>query len=317
MRYETLGAAGPQVPALILGCGNFGGIGSPKQFRGKGDSRDAAFEIMDAARAGGITMFDTANAYAGGSSEQWIGEWLADRRARNDIAVTTKVGGPTDAGSGLSRDHIRGQIDASLTRLGVERVALYLAHGPDETVPIEETIGAFEELVEAGKIGAYGVSNVTAAQLAAATTAGRPVNVQNGYNLFDRQEQAELWPICATEGVGFSAYSPLAGGLLTGKHRAGQPYAAGSRMALRPPELTDLSLDSAFQALRRLTEIADGYGVPLTTLALAWVLTDPGVTAAVVGPRSEEHLKPMLAAVELDLTPERRAELVTAINPGA
>src|SRR6185437_15913638 len=134
----------------------------------------------------------------------------------------------------------------SLTRLGVERVALYLAHGPDETVPIEETIGAFEELVEAGKIGAYGVSNVTAAQLAAATTAGRPVNVQNGYNLFDRQEQAELWPICATEGVGFSAYSPLAGGLLTGKHRAGQPYAAGSRMALRPPELTDLSLDSAF-----------------------------------------------------------------------
>jgi len=317
MRYETLGAAGPQVPALILGCGNFGGIGSPMQFRGKGDSRDAAFEIMDAARAGGITMFDTANAYAGGSSEQWIGEWLADRRARNDIAVTTKVGGPTDAGSGLSRDHIRGQIDASLTRLGVERVALYLAHGPDETVPIEETIGAFEELIEAGKIGAYGVSNVTAAQLAAATTAGRPVNVQNGYNLFDRQEQAELWPICATEGVGFSAYSPLAGGLLTGKHRAGQPYAAGSRMALRPPELTDLSLDSAFQALPRLTEIADGYGVPLTTLALAWVLTDPGVTAAVVGPRSEEHLKPMLAAVELDLTPERRAELVTAINPGA
>jgi len=316
MRYETLGAAGPQVPALILGCGNFGGIGSPKQFRGKGDSRDAAFEIMDAARAGGITMFDTANAYAGGSSEQWIGEWLADRRARNDIAVTTKVGGPTDVGSGLSRDHIRGQIDASLTRLGVERVALYLAHGPDETVPIEETIGAFEELVEAGKIGAYGVSNVTAAQLAAATTAGRPVNVQNGYNLFDRQEQAELWPICATEGVGFSAYSPLAGGLLTGKHRAGQPYAVGSRMALRPPELTDLSLDSAFQALPRLAEIADGYGVPLTTLALAWVLTDPGVTAAVVGPRSEEHLKPMLAAVELDLTPERRAELVTAINPG-
>ncbi|MFC0541351.1 aldo/keto reductase [Kutzneria chonburiensis] len=317
MRYETLGAAGPQVPALILGCGNFGGIGSPKQFRGKGDSRDAAFEIMDAARAGGITMFDTANAYAGGLSEQWIGEWLADRRASNAIAVTTKVGGPTDAGSGLSRDHIRGQIDASLKRLGVERVALYLAHGPDETVPIEETIGAFEELVEAGKIGAYGVSNVTAAQLSAATTAGRPVNVQNGYNLFDRQAQAELWPVCAAEGVGFSAYSPLAGGLLTGKHRAGQPYAAGSRMALRPPELTDLSLDSAFQALPRLTEIADGYGVPLTTLALAWVLTDPGVTAAVVGPRSEEHLKPMLAAVDLALTPEQRAELVTAINPGA
>jgi aryl-alcohol dehydrogenase-like predicted oxidoreductase len=287
------------------------------QFRGKGDNRDAAFEIMDAARGIGITMFDTANAYSGGISEQWIGEWLADRHAHNDIAVTTKVGGPTDAGSGLSREHIRGQIDASLRRLGVERVALYLAHGPDETVPIEETIGTFEELVAAGKIGSYGVSNVTAAQLSAATVAGRPVNVQNGYNLFDRQAQAELWPICAAEGVGFSAYSPLAGGLLTGKHRAGQPYAAGSRMALRPPELTDLSLDSAFQALPRLAAIADGYGVPLTTLALAWVLTDPGVTAAVVGPRSEEHLKPMVAAVDLVLTAEQRAELVTAINSGA
>ncbi|HEY0495372.1 MAG TPA: aldo/keto reductase [Kutzneria sp.] len=317
MRYETLGAAGPRVPALVLGCGNFGGIGSPVRFRGKGDNRDAAFEIMDAARASGITMFDTADAYAGGISEQWIGEWLADRQAHHDIAVTTKVGGPTDAGSGLSRDHIRGQLDASLRRLGVERVALYLAHGPDETVPIEETVGTFEELVAAGKIGSYGVSNVTAAQLSAATAAGRPVNVQNGYNLFDRQSQAELWPVCAAEGVGFSAYSPLAGGLLTGKHRAGQPYAPGSRMALRPPELTDLSLDNAFRALPKLAEIADGYGVPLTTMALAWVLTDPGVTAAVVGPRSEGHLKPMVAAVDLTLTPQQRAELVTAINSGA
>ena len=317
MRYETLGAAGPRVPALILGCGNFGGIGSPKQFRGKGDNRDAAFETMDAARAGGITMFDTADAYAGGISEQWIGEWLADRRAHNDIAVTTKVGGPTDAGSGLSREHIRGQIDASLRRLGVARVALYLAHGPDETVPIEETVGTFEELVAAGKIGSYGVSNVTAAQLSAATAVGRPVNVQNGYNLFDRSAQDELWPICAAEGVGFSAYSPLAGGLLTGKHRAGQPYAAGSRMALRPPELTDLTVDNALRSLPRLTEIADGYGVPLTTLALAWALTDPGLTSAVVGPRSEEHLKPMLAAVDLVLTPEQRAELVTVTNSTA
>ncbi|MEV6603987.1 aldo/keto reductase [Kutzneria sp. NPDC051319] len=317
MRYETLGAAGPQVPALILGCGNFGGIGSPIQFRGKGDSRDAAFGTMDAARDSGITMFDTADAYAGGISEQWIGEWLADRKAHNDIAVTTKVGGPTDAGSGLSRDHIRGQIDASLARLGVERVALYLAHGPDETVPIEETIGTFDELVAAGKIGAYGVSNVTAAQLSAATAVGRPVNVQNGYNLFDRLTQQDLWPVCRAGGVGFSAYSPLAGGLLTGKHRAGQPYAAGSRMALRPPELTDLSVDSAFRALPKLAELADGYGVPLTTLALAWVLTDPGVTSAVVGPRSPEHLKPLVAAVDLDLTADQRTELATVSNSNA
>jgi len=313
MRYETVGAAGPRVPAVILGCGNFGGIGSPEQFRGKGDSRDTAFEVMDAARESGVSMFDTADAYAGGDSERWIGEWLASRRAHGEIALTTKVGGPVDLGRGLSRDHIRRQIDASLARLGVERIELYLAHGPDDSVPIEETVGAFEELVRAGKIGAYGVSNVDADQLRAATGAGSPVNVQNGYNLFDRLGQAEVLQACADKGVGFTAYSPLAGGLLTGKHRGGEPYQAGSRMALRPPELTDLTLDRAFEALPRLTEIADGHGVSLTTLALAWVLTDPGVTAAVVGPRSAEHLRPLVAAAELALTAEQRAEVVAAI----
>ncbi|MFI9381785.1 aldo/keto reductase [Kutzneria sp. NPDC052558] len=313
MRYETLGAAGPRVSALILGCGNFGGIGSPAQFRGKGDSRDTAFEVMDAARESGVSMFDTADAYAGGDSEQWIGEWLADRRAYDDIALTTKVGGPVDHGRGLSHDHIRHQVDASLGRLGVERIALYLAHGPDDSVPIEETVGAFEELVRAGKIGAYGVSNVDAGQLAATTAAGAPVNVQNGYNLFDRLGQNEVLKACVDRGVGFSAYSPLAGGLLTGKHRGGEPYQAGSRMALRPPELTDLTVERAFESLPRLAEIAAGHGVSLTTLALAWVLTDPAVTAAVVGPRSPEQLRPLVAAAEMALTDEQRAEIVAAL----
>ena len=311
MRYETLGAAGPRVPALILGCGNFGGIGSPAEFLGKGDNRDTAFEVMDAAREGGVSMFDTADAYAGGLSEQWIGEWLASRRAHGEIAVTTKVGGPVDGGSGLSRAHIRRQIEASLSRLGVERVELYLAHGPDDSVPIEETLGTFDELAREGKIGAYGVSNVDAGQLAAAVAAGSPVNVQNGYNLFDRLAQAEVLRM----DVGFTAYSPLAGGLLTGKHRAGEPYRAGSRMSLRPPVLTDLTMDRAFEALPRLTELAESHGVPLTTLALAWVLTDPDVTAAVVGPRSSEHLRPLLAAADLELTAEQRAEIVAAVSP--
>jgi aryl-alcohol dehydrogenase-like predicted oxidoreductase len=314
MRYETLGAAGPRVPALILGCGNFGGIGSPAEFRGKGDSRDAAFEVMDAARESGVSMVDTANAYAGGDSERWIGEWLASRNAYDEIAVTTKVGGPVDLGRGLSRDHIRGQIDASLARLGVDRVELYLAHGPDDSVPIEETIGTFDDLVREGKIGAYGISNVDAVQLSAAVGVGSPVNVQNGYNLFDRLAQAEVLVACRDKGVGFTAYSPLAGGLLTGKHRAGEPYRAGSRMALRPPELTDLSIDRAFEALPRLTEIADGHGVTLATLALAWVLTDPGVTAALVGPRSAEHLRPLVAAVDLELTAGQRAEIEATLG---
>ncbi|MFC0437799.1 aldo/keto reductase [Kutzneria buriramensis] len=314
MRYATVGEAGPLVPAVILGCGNFGGIGSPKEFLGKGDNRETAFEVMDAARESGVSMFDTADAYAGGLSEQWIGEWLASRNARDDVQITTKVGGPADGGRGLSRDHIRRQIAHSLKRLGVERVALYITHTTDDSVPIEETVGAFEELVAEGKIGAYGMSNFDAPGLAAALAVGRPVNVQNGYNLFDRRWASDMLALASSERVGFTAYSPLAGGLLTGKHRGGEPPAPGSRMALRPPELTDLTIERAFEVLPRLIELADAHGVSLTTLALAWVLTDPGVTAAVVGPRSAEHLKPMLAAVDLELTTAQRAELTAVVD---
>lgn len=150
--------------------------------------------MMDAARESSVSMFDTAGAYAGGDSERWIGEWLASRRAHGEIALTTKVGGPVAGGRGLSRAHLRRQIDASLSRLGVERIELYLAHGPDDSVPIEETVGAFDELVRAGKIGAYGVSNVDAGQLRAAADAGAPVNVQMDTTCSTGSARPRCWP---------------------------------------------------------------------------------------------------------------------------
>ncbi len=153
-------------PRVSLGCGNFGGIGSAPAFFGQGNSEEEAFEIMDAAWERGICWFDTADAYGGGASESFIGRWSAARRP-GGLLITTKVFNPVrgDDGHGLAPDRIRRQVVGSLQRLGVERIDLYLAHDPDPEIPIAETIGAFEELVAQGKIGAWGLSNFPASEL--------------------------------------------------------------------------------------------------------------------------------------------------------
>ncbi|HYS40665.1 MAG TPA: aldo/keto reductase [Pseudonocardiaceae bacterium] len=321
MRYETLGSPGLEVPVLFLGCGNFGGIGSLPELFGLGDDQETAFAVMDAALAAGVRMFDTANSYGGGVSEDWIGQWLASRGTRDDVLLTTKVAspvGPRPEDRGLSRAHIRTQIEASLGRLRTDRIDLYVAHGPDESTPIAETVAAFDELVREGKIGHYGLSNVDRAMLEEALAAVAelgvtgPVNLQCGYNLLDRAESASF-ELCARAGIGFTAYSPLAGGLLTGKYRVDQPPPPGSRLALRPPSFGDLSRDDLFAALGKLAVAADGYGMALATLALAWGLADPGVTALVVGPRSPAQLKTMCDAVDVRLTEAQRAELVRMV----
>jgi aryl-alcohol dehydrogenase-like predicted oxidoreductase len=304
------------VPVLFLGCGNFGGIGSLPELYGLGDDKEAAFALMDAALANGLRMFDTANSYGGGVSEDWIGQWLASRGARDEISLTTKVASPVGpAGQGLSRRHIRAQIEASLRRLRTDRVELYLAHEPDEGTPIEETVGAFAELVREGKIAHYGLSNYDRAglqqALAAADEMGvaRPVNLQCGYNLLDRAESAATFDVCARAGIAFTAYSPLAGGLLTGKYRAGQPIPPKSRLALRPPSFATMSIDDTFSVLEDLAAAADSYGLPLTTLALAWTLTDPAVTALLIAPRSPAQLTVMCDALAVELTDAERAAL--------
>jgi aryl-alcohol dehydrogenase-like predicted oxidoreductase len=277
---------------------------------------------MDAALAVGIRMFDTANSYGGGVSEDWIGEWLVSRGVRDEILLTTKVASPVgtgDADRGLSRRHIREQIEASLRRLRTDRVELYLAHEPDGSTPIAETVAAFAELVDEGKIGHYGLSNYDTAELdqamAAVTELGvvGPANLQCGYNMLDRSASA-TFDVCARSGIGFTAYSPLAGGLLTGKYQADQPPPAESRLALRPTAFSNLSLAEAFPALARLAAAADGHGLPLATLALAWVLTDPAVAALLIGPRSPEHLTAMAAAVDVELSDTDRAALVDLVT---
>ena len=299
MEHRPLGRSGIEVSRLILGCGNFGGIGSSPAFFGKGETEEQAFAIMDAAWAAGITTFDTADAYGGGRSETYIGNWLRSRGVRP--VLTTKTFNPMEEGAdhGLSRERIRRQIETSLERLRVRHVEIYLSHAMDPATPVEETAAAFDELRREDTIGAWGGSNVDAAWIEAA----RPAWIQNSYSLLERDDEAAVLPFCAREGIGYSPFSPLAGGWLTGKYRRGEEPPSGSRMTLRPGPYEHLRNDRTFDALATFASLADGHETTPAVLAFAWLLAQPQVTAVVVGPRSPEQLRPALDALELHLSP--------------
>jgi aryl-alcohol dehydrogenase-like predicted oxidoreductase len=316
MEQRELGRSGIEVSRVILGCGNFGGVGSSPAFFGQGIPRDEAFRIMDTGWELGLTTFDTADAYGGGRSETWIGEWLASKGSavRDGITIETKTLNPMGTGldRGLSRPRVRRQIETSLQRLGVGRIALYMAHGPDEETPQEETLRAFDELVRAGKIGAVGASNFAAEQLAEAVEISelegltRYESIQNSFSLLDRADVETVFPVCHEHGLGYEAYGPLAGGWLTGKYRRGAAYPEGSRMTQRPDSYLRYSDDSVFDALEAFEREALERGVSMAGLAIAWLLGVPEITAVVVGPTRAEQLEPVREAVSIELSsPER------------
>jgi aryl-alcohol dehydrogenase-like predicted oxidoreductase len=310
MELRELDATGIRVSRVILGCGNFGGIGSAPAFFGQGETREQAFAIMDAARAAGITTFDTADAYGGGRSETWIGEWLRARAVpRDEVVLSTKVFNPMGEGldCGLAPERVRRQLDSSLERLGVEHVDMYLTHDVDYETPLEETLATMDELVAAGKARAIGGSNVDVETLRRAL--GTYGWVQNEYSLLRREAELEVLPLCAEHELGFTPFSPLAGGWLTGKYRRGKPAPAGSRMATRPEGYPSLDDGRVFDGLDRLAAEGASRGVDSATLAFAWLLAQPGVTAVIVGPRRPGHLEPALRALELELAPDEAAEL--------
>jgi aryl-alcohol dehydrogenase-like predicted oxidoreductase len=304
---RPLGRSELTIPRVALGCGNFGGVGSAPELFGQGLSDDQAFELMDAAWALGIDHFDTADAYGGGRSERAIGRWIASRGVRPGL--TTKTYNPMEAGadSGLSAERIERQVESSLRRLGVDRVELYLAHEFDPYTRLGETIGAFEEAQAAGWIRAYGVSNFDSFQLEAATTVGSPQAIQNEHSLLASAEA--VLSVCAERRVAFSAFSPLAGGWLTGKYRRGEPFPAGSRMTQRPGPYEGLLTDRTFDALDRLRSFSDERGTSMAGTALAWLLADDRVTQVVVGPGRPEHLEPVREALARPLGADERAQL--------
>ena len=324
MEARPLGGTGIAITRIVLGCGNFGGIGSSPAFFGQGTSKDDAFQLMDAAWDRGVTTFDTADAYGGGRSESFIGEWLATKgpAVRDRIVIATKTFNPMDEGEdhGLGRARINRQIDASLRRLGVERVGLYLTHEFDPDTPQEETLEAFGGLIQAGKVGAVGASNFTAEQLAEAlelsALEGLPRYewVQNGLSLLDQGDIETIFPLVREHGLGYTPFSPLAGGWLTGKYRRGEPPPSGSRMTMRPEPYAGYSSDRVFDALEQLEREAAGRGVSMATLALAWALALPELTGIVVGPGRVDHLAPAFEALDLPLSPADRDRLTEVFS---
>ena len=317
MDQRPLGRSGFEVSRIVLGCGNFGGIGSAPQFFGQGESRDEAFALMDAAAELGVTAFDTADAYGGGRSERWIGEWLAER-GRADVVVATKVfhsveGDPADRG--LAPNRVRRQVEGSLRRLGRSALDLYMTHAWDGDTPIADTLAAFDELVSAGLVGAVGASNVGGDQLEEALAASaerglvRHEWVQNPYSLLDRTAERDVLPICEREGLGFTPFGPLEGGWLTGKYRRGRTPPPGSRMTTRPEAYAHLDTETVYRGIERLEAEAGRRGVEPAVLALAWVLSHPLVAGAIVGPRTPAQLAVAREALRLELSADERAEL--------
>jgi aryl-alcohol dehydrogenase-like predicted oxidoreductase len=320
MEHKSLGRTGLKVSRLGLGCGNFGGIGSDPRFYGQGESEAEAFALMDRALEMGINFFDTADAYGGGRSESFIGRWLKTKDAGvvDRILVSSKAFNPVGDGPndrGLSRRHLKRQVERSLKRLGIERLDLFLIHEPDPETPLEETLGALDDLIHAGKIHYIGASNIEAWRLAKSLGVSERAGlnrfewVQNGYSLLERAPEWEMLPLCAVEGLGFTPFSPLAGGWLTGKYSSADVFPAGSRMTLRPEPYAHLRNESTLRALRTFGERARERGVSMAALAIAWVLGHPRTTAAILGPRRPEHLDPAQEALSIHLSEEERRDL--------
>jgi aryl-alcohol dehydrogenase-like predicted oxidoreductase len=317
MNCRRLGSTGLKISRLGLGCGNFGGVGSAPAFFGMGETEEQARDLMDRAVDAGINFFDTANAYGGGRSETWIGRWLKAKGSavRQQLLLSSKVFNPVGPGPndrGLSRRHILQQVDASLARLQTDRLDMYLIHEPDPETPLDETLAALDHVVRMGKVLYVGASNIDAWRLARALwisdkrTLARFDWVQNSYSLLDRAAERELFPLCADQHVGYTAFSPLAGGWLTGKYRSGDAYPPGSRMTLRPEPYRHLVRDEIFRGLTALSDEARARGVDTGALALAWVLHHPRVDAAIIGPRNASHLDAALAAPAIELSqPDR------------
>jgi 1-deoxyxylulose-5-phosphate synthase len=284
------------IDRIVFGCGNFGGIGSSPSLRSAGDSEEQALQLLDHARRVGLRRFDTANTYGGGASETILGKWLGAQDAPfvRDAQIATKVGNPHGCPPGeapLSRTQIAYHLDQSLRRLGVERIDLYYIHEFDRVTPLEETLGAMTRALEAGKIARFGVSNASLSDVEAVRSLADSSfeYVQNEYNLLAAADARELIPYCAAHGLRYTAFSPLAGGFLTGKYRPGEAPPRGSRLAHAPEVCAGYSNEESFAAIEQLGRSAEARGETMAEAALRFVLDTPGVDGLIIAPRRIEH----------------------------
>jgi aryl-alcohol dehydrogenase-like predicted oxidoreductase len=310
MEYAKLGATGLEVSRVCVGCMSFGikDRGNHAWTLEEEDSRPLIRQALDA----GINFFDTANVYSDGTSEEIVGRALADFTRREDIVLATKVHGrmrPGPNGGGLSRKAIMTEIDNSLRRLGTDYVDLYQIHRWDAGTPIEETMEALHDVVKAGKARYIGASSMYAWQFSKAQYVARAhgwtkfVSMQNHYNLLYREEEREMLPLCADQGVGVIPWSPLARGRLTREWDTVSARSQTDEFGKTLYQEGDRHIADAVAA------VAAERGVPRAQVALAWLLRQPTVTAPIVGATKAQHLDDAVAAVDLRLTDEEAKRL--------
>ena len=313
MHYVNLGGSGLRVSRVCLGMMGFGKSSDRPWAIGK----DEAEPIVRAAVEGGVTFFDTADAYNGGASEVATGKLVSKFMSRDEAVIATKVFMPVtpgENGGGLSRKHILSGIDASLDRLGQDYVDLYQIHRWDPRTPIEETMAALDDVVRAGKARYIGASSMFAWQFAKAQHTAEKngwtafVSMQNHYNLIYREEEREMVPLCIDQGVGVIPWSPLARGVLAGNRTRG-----GERKTTRSNSdpFTDYLYEQPtdFDVVESAQQVAAARGVSTAQVALAWLLSKPGVTAPIVGSTKLLHIEDALAAENLTLTDDEVASL--------
>ena len=320
MQYTNLGATGLRVSRLCLGCMSFGST----QWRPWVLEEDAAEPFFRRAIEAGINFFDTADVYSLGRSEEITGRWLRELARLEEVVIATKVFSPMSRGQnmrGLSRKHVVQGCEASLRRLGVEAIDLYQIHRFDRDVRWEETLEALDLLVCQGKVRYIGASSGPAWRFAQALGVSdrkglaRFVSMQNHYNLLYREEEREMLPLCAAEGIGVIPWSPLARGLLAGTRRAADDREATARAASDDfvRQLYDPPAD--WEVVEACQEVARAAGRPPAQIALAWLLSKPVVTAPIVGVSRLEHLETALGALELSLDDEQVAQLERPYQP--
>jgi aryl-alcohol dehydrogenase-like predicted oxidoreductase len=302
MRKRRLGSEGPEVSVVGLGCNNFG---TRVDLEG---TRAVVDEALDA----GVTLFDTADIYGGkGGSESFLGEVLEGRRDR--VVLATKFGG--DMGDGTkargSREYVHKAIEGSLQRLRTDVVDLYQYHAPDDVTPFEETFGALDELVRAGKVRYVGHSNLTAAQVEEVDAIcrehgfARPVSAQNQYSLLRREAEDELLPACERLGLGVLPYFPLASGLLTGKYRRGEQRPEGTRLASRE----EVFSEETFDRLEALEGFAKERGLTLLQVAIGGLLGQTAIASVIAGATKPEQVRANVEAADWEPTSEDLAAL--------
>lgn len=313
MEYRSLGRTGAQVSALCLGCMNFGW----------GTEEKESGEIIHRALDLGLNFLDTADVYGKGASEEITGRAIKGRRGEVFLATKgfNRMGdGPNDWGA--SRLHVMRAVEDSLRRLGVDHIDLYQMHRPQSSVPIDETLRALDDLIRAGKIRYIGTSTYGAWQLVESFWQSEKLGLnrfvceQPPYNLLDRRIERELLPVAKLYGVGVIPWSPLAGGMLSGKYKRGEGGPEGSRYQSGKFRNGEQVPEPAWKVIEGVREMAEEKGVAMDALALAWVLSRPGVTSPIIGPRTREQFEANLKALEVEITDEDSRRLDELIKPG-